>query len=152
MHLLRRYSLIESSVHTDGYSMHTVVHRWIYSYQGLKHQKDLGMLALTLVGYAVPMSTEQDYARLQQRLLPHAQTCTARILDPQAVAVQNSGFDNHFTDWVGQQEDILDAAHRLGILYSDQGKLDEAEQNRMRNLFPLWSLALKVILPPPFKR
>ena len=27
MHLLRRYSLIESSVHTDSYSMHTVVHR-----------------------------------------------------------------------------------------------------------------------------
>ena len=25
IHLLRRYSLIESSVHTDGYSMHTAI-------------------------------------------------------------------------------------------------------------------------------
>ena len=134
MRLLRRYSLIEGSEQTDGYSMHAVVHRWVYSYQGLKRRTDLGMLALTLVGYTVPMSSERDYARLQQRLLPHAQTCATRVLDLQAVAMQNSGFDNHFTDWVSRQTDVLDAIHMLGLLYYNQGKLDEAEKMLLRAL------------------
>ena len=33
----------------------------------------------------------------------------------------------HFTDWVSQQKDVLAAVHMLGVLYSDQGKLGEAE-------------------------
>ena len=39
--------------------------------QGLKHRTSPEMLALTLVGYAVLMSKERDYERLQQCLLPH---------------------------------------------------------------------------------
>ena len=66
--------------------------------------------------------------RLQQRLLPHPQTYATRVLDLQAVAMQNSGFDNHFTDWVSRQTDVLDAVNNLGNLYSDQDKLEEAER------------------------
>ena len=119
MTLLRSYSLIEGSDHSDGYATHAVVHRWAYFYGGVRHQSDMGMLALAVVGGAVPESTERDYARLQQRLLPHAQTCTARVLGPQAVTVQNLDFTNHFTHWANQQENVLDAIHRLGSLYSD---------------------------------
>ena len=97
----------------------------------MKRQKDLGMLALTLVGSAVPTSTERDYARLQQRLLPHTQTCTARIFVPQAVTVQSSGLDSHFKDRVSQQKDIL---IMLGVFYINLGKLDEAEKMLLRAL------------------
>ena len=34
MRTLRNYSLIDGADHTEGYAMHTVVHRWAYSYLG----------------------------------------------------------------------------------------------------------------------
>ena len=128
MTLLRSYSLIEGSDHSDGYAMHTVVHRWAYLCQGLRHQSDIGMLALAIVGNAVPQETERDYAQLQQRLLPHVQVCCVLVLNEQVTIKKSADYDDVaplITDQV-QKEDILDATHNLGNLYRNQGKFDEA--------------------------
>ena len=135
MKLLRGYSLIEGSEHTDGYSMHAVVHRWAYFYQGLRHKSEIGMLGLAIVGFAVPMKTERNYARLQQRLLPHAQVCSLRALGMQRAAQDDAG-DSHFvisSDHL-EEKDVLNAMNMLGLLYSDQGKLEEAEKMYIRAL------------------
>ena len=81
MGLLRDCSLIEGFGDSGDYVMYTVVHRWVYFYHGMKHRLDLGLLALNIVGFTVPMSSEQDYARIQQRLLPHANMCSTRVID-----------------------------------------------------------------------
>ena len=136
MNLLRGYSLIERAEKTQGYMMHIVVHRWVYSYHGMKHSLDLGLLALKVIGYAVPKSTEYDYASLRQRLLPHANTCSDRILRDKERTLQNQHCRDHFEQQVdlADREGTLYAIYNLGWLYFIHGKLDEAEEMYQRAL------------------
>ena len=71
-----------------------------------------------------------EYASLQQLLLPHTKTCTTKTLFSQAVIVQSSDLNNHFTDWANQQGDVLDAIHMLGLLYSDQNNTSNIRLGR----------------------
>lgn len=72
-------------------------------------------LALVCVGYSVPNASERDYMKLERRLIPHA------------IAVRNRQYSaDNFS--------ILGGFHGLGNLYSDQGKLKEAEEMFQRAL------------------
>ena len=136
MTLLRSYSLIEGSEGSDGYAMHTVVHRWIYFYQGLRYQSLIGTLALTIVSLAVPLSTEREYAQMQRRLFPHAQVCSGRLLGVKAGEANDSSCYERLPDVFSRPElkPTLDAIYMLGILYKDQGKTGDAEQMFIRAL------------------
>jgi hypothetical protein len=80
MQLLRDYSLIQAVEATKSYTMHPVVHRWTYHYQGKQYELELGLLAVIAVGWAVPDSSTPDYSTLQRQLLPHAQACSGQIV------------------------------------------------------------------------
>src|SRR4029077_8077671 len=78
-----------------------------------KWDSGMSRLALTCVANHVPLITKPKYWVIQQRLIRHANRC---------LNVVSSGI-------TGQANDVstLGSMHSLGILYSDQGKLAEAE-------------------------
>jgi hypothetical protein len=75
---------------------------------------DLAKLALKFVGSHIPGRESAKWWLTQRRLLQHAARCSCAVLD---------GMDRMVTG-DGMEEEL----HRLGILYADQGKLDEAEK------------------------
>ena len=79
--------------------------------------KGLARLALTCVASEVPSTNEKDWWLLQQRLLQHATR--------QDLFIADGKVDIDGLDW---------AFHNLGDLYSDQGKLAEAEKMYIRAL------------------
>ena len=118
--MLLAYSLVESHRDTESYSIHPVVHDWcVESISRGKH--NLIMLALTVVGFAVPESTEPEYWVMQQRLLPHANRCVQQFSEVNVVNVD-------------KYRDSDDALYRLGLLYADQGKTAEAVKMYQRAL------------------
>jgi tetratricopeptide (TPR) repeat protein len=115
------FSLIEANQQKGNYTMHPVVQDWclhiIQTERDLKASQ-LDELALVCVGYMVPNSDQQNYWELQRRLLVHADYVNQRW---------NS---DRLTDDIA----IWGAFHGLGNLYSDQGKLKEAEEMYQRAL------------------
>ena len=80
MRLLRSYSLIEGLQDLSGYATHPVVHRWAFNIQDKKQQAVFTGLAIAVVGWAVPQSSERGYSRVQRRLLAHAQRCNQWVM------------------------------------------------------------------------
>ncbi|KAH7132768.1 acyl transferase/acyl hydrolase/lysophospholipase, partial [Dactylonectria macrodidyma] len=117
--LLLRYSMIETQLGLTGsYSMHPVVHRWASFLDGDQQKHESARLALALVGSSVPTRDSKDYWVFQQRLLPHAERCAEwmrRALSDVVV-------------WYISDELVTGSLHMLGMLYSDQGKFQEAEE------------------------
>ncbi|CAG8351730.1 unnamed protein product, partial [Penicillium nalgiovense] len=112
------FSLLESKQQEGSYAMHPVVQDWclhLASTDENVHSIQLNELALISVGYTVPSSSERYYSALQQRLIPHANYVRYGDLSDDDVA-------------------LWGALHRLGDLYSDQGKLNEAEEMYQRAL------------------
>ena len=101
-------SLVESHRDTESYSIHPVVHDWC-------------VLALTVVGFAVPESTEPEYWVMQQRLLPHANRCVPQFSEVNVADVDKDRYSD-------------DVFHSLGLLYAGQGKMAEAEKMYQRAL------------------
>jgi tetratricopeptide (TPR) repeat protein len=127
--LLRNYSLVEEMTQTTSYATHPVVHWWAHHSQGKYFATELSRLAVVTVGWTLPESSTRDYSTLQRRLLPHAQACSRQIVQEEAgwcLAV--NGCNNEGIDKGEEHETILDAIHFLDDLYTDQGKLGEAEQ------------------------
>ncbi len=94
--------------------MHPVVHRWTSHIQDGGEKMEYVRLAVMVIGSSVPIKTTDAYWVLQRRLLPHAEQCSwwmGQICDSQ---------------W-SVEEALMDAMHMLGILYTDQGRLEEAE-------------------------
>ncbi|PMD65959.1 FabD/lysophospholipase-like protein [Hyaloscypha bicolor E] len=132
--LLRNYSLIEDVQGLRGYATHPVVHRWAYYSQGEDLRLQLAQLAVIVVGWAVPHSSSLDSSALQRRLLPHAQACSRWVVMKGARqwSTQESGSSE--IKLVQERVGILGAVHNLGILYQEQGKLDEAEKTYQQAL------------------
>ena len=74
MRALLAYSLIESHERIESYSIHPVVHDWCTESIS-RGQVDNILLAVTIVGSAVPSQSEPEYWLTQQRLLPLADRC-----------------------------------------------------------------------------
>ncbi|KAE8391251.1 Pfs, NB-ARC and TPR domain protein [Aspergillus alliaceus] len=105
MKILIGFSLIETKPQEGSFTMHPVIQDWF----------QLSELALISVGYAVPGIDERNYAEIQRRLIPHANYVRHGEVSRDNVAVWG-------------------AFHGLGNLYSNQGKLKEAEQMYQRAL------------------
>jgi tetratricopeptide (TPR) repeat protein len=129
MQLLRSYSLVESVGDTASYATHPVVHRWARYYCGQDYGNELARLALVVAGWAVPHNSTRDYSVLQRQLLPHAQACS-QIVEKHSDR-NGGGLERSRTEG---RDVVLDAIHRLGMLYADQGKLGEAEKMYVRSL------------------
>jgi tetratricopeptide (TPR) repeat protein len=115
---LLSFSLIEQKGSSDSYSMHAVVHDWIREFINKEEGDDLFRTAITCVGLAVPGDNEKDYSVVQYRLLPHASRLSQHLQINHIFAKRSNKIDDTF---------YLYALHNLGLLYSGQGKLAEAE-------------------------
>ncbi|KAG4439420.1 hypothetical protein IFR05_005113 [Cadophora sp. M221] len=107
----------QQQVGARGYSVHSCVHSWIVFVLNKEWDEGLARLALTCVASQVPDTNEKDWWLLQRRLLQHA--------IQQNVFIADGKLDIDGLDW---------GFHNLGGLYSDQGKLAEAEAMYLRAL------------------
>ena len=129
MGLLRNYSLVEDVEDRASYATHPVVHKWAYHYQDQDCHRKIARLAVVVVGWAVPHSPTKEYSTLERRLLPHAQACFQWVpADELGRSILSYGEWKLNNDETKEKKLILDAILLLGILYSDQGKLSEAEK------------------------
>ncbi|CAN9191964.1 unnamed protein product [Alternaria alternata] len=135
MQLLCNYSLAEQVQMTESYATHPVVHQWAHHSQGKRFVAELSRLAVVAVGHAVPASSTRDYAALQRRLLLHAQACSRQVVKSEAVwGGSAEGGRDGYVDEDEEREMVLNAVLLLGNLYTDQGRLGEAEQMYERAL------------------
>ncbi|KAN0078814.1 hypothetical protein V8E54_005327 [Elaphomyces granulatus] len=98
-------------IESRGYSIHSCVHSWTIYLLNQEWDYDLARLALKFVGSHVPEESANKRWLTQRRLLPHA------VLNGMVIADGMEGELNN-----------------LGLLYADQGKLDEAEKMYQRAL------------------
>src|SRR6202161_4699289 len=98
-----------------GYSIHGCVHSWMVNVLNQEWNYDLAKLALKFVGSHVPGEESAKWWLTQRRLLQHAARCSHAVLNR---TVTDSG--------------VAWGLHSLGILYADQGKLDEAAKMDQR--------------------
>ena len=80
MQLLRSYSLVEGLQDLAGYTTHPVVHRWAFHIQDEKQRAVFTWLAVVVVGWAVPKTSDEEYSSMQRRLLANAQRCNQWIM------------------------------------------------------------------------
>ncbi|KAJ5738113.1 hypothetical protein N7493_001268 [Penicillium malachiteum] len=114
--ILIKLSLLQAKGQEGSYLMHPVVQNWCrHVARADRNANLLNELALISVGYTVPSLRDGSYWELQQRLIPHA---------------------NYICqwNWSGENTAVLKALNSLGLLYSDQGKLQEAEEMFRRAL------------------
>src|SRR5882762_2713739 len=107
----------QERIESKGYSIHGCVHSWTVYVLNQKWDYDLMKLALKFVGSHVLTEESAKWWLTQRRLLQHAARCSHAVLN---CMVTDDGME-----W---------ALHRLGDLYADQGKLDEAEKMYQRAL------------------
>jgi tetratricopeptide (TPR) repeat protein len=128
MSILLAYSLIGSTenLHNQpSYSMHPVVHEWIYNWtlHSLEERKCLGDLtrfALMLLAFSIPPDTQKEYWILQQRVLTHATRCYGWV--ERGLIEGATDFGHSF------------ALQQIGYLFAHQEKPKEAENIYRRAL------------------
>jgi roadblock/LC7 domain-containing protein len=132
------FELVESK----GYSMHGCVHAWTIHVLNQEWDYGLARLALKFVASHVPKSKEDKWWVTQRRLLQHASRCSNMVNEN---LVAEDGME-----W---------AIHRLGYLYADQGKLEEAEKMYDRALVgrekawaPLQTYSSSIIFAPTMSK
>ncbi|KAK7912297.1 hypothetical protein PG985_014778, partial [Apiospora marii] len=120
MGTLHDYGLVDQHTGTPGltesrgYSIHSCVHNWTIHMLNQTWDVDLARFTIGCVASLVPSRDSSQFWQLQRRLLSHAVRCYATIRD-----------SDHDIPW---------AFHSLGDLYSDQGKMAEAEAMYQRAL------------------
>jgi tetratricopeptide (TPR) repeat protein len=107
----------QEQIESRGYSIHGCVHSWVVYVLNQEWDDDLAKLALKFVGSHVSGKESAKWWLTQRRLLQHAARCSHVVLNGM---VTDDGME-----W---------ASHNLGLLYADQGKLDEAEKMYQRAL------------------
>lgn len=84
----------------------------------------MSRLAMIIVASAVPSEITSHYTLIQRRLVPHCD----RVFSFAQQRMQETLIDEINTQWRSN------AYHQLGALYSDQGKIEEAEEMYLRAL------------------
>lgn len=106
---LIEFSLLQTNQEGGSYAIHPVVKDWCFHIAGGNIDSILlSELAIISIGYSVPGVSHSNYAELQRRLIPHADS------------VRNGPFADKMAVWEG--------FFGIGCLYSDHGKLKEAEE------------------------
>ncbi|KAH1314711.1 hypothetical protein KXX47_003866 [Aspergillus fumigatus] len=112
-------SLVEPRQQEGSFTIHPVVQDWCFHIAASEERTvQLYELALVSVGYTVPRKDDREYAQLQQRLLPHAD-----------YVIQREKYS-----WLEDKVAVWRALSRLGNLYTNQGRLQEAEEMYQRAL------------------
>ncbi|KAK1948852.1 hypothetical protein LY78DRAFT_709072 [Colletotrichum sublineola] len=118
MRVLCEHGLAERNIHSQelgsestGYSMHGCVHAWTIHVLETKTSRTLAGIAIRCVASHIPSREQSKYWIIQRRLLQHADRCVNLL-------GTSIGFDLKDSAWI---------YHCLGLLYSDQGRLKEAE-------------------------
>jgi tetratricopeptide (TPR) repeat protein len=121
--VLSDHGLVEADISSQelvesrGYSIHGCVHSWTINVLNQEWDYDLARLALKFIGLHIPGKETDKWWVTQRRLLQHATRCSDLI--------SNDLIADDSIEW---------ACHKLGDLYSDQDKLDEAEKMYERAL------------------
>ena len=121
--LLLEYSFIDAKTGSSSFSMHSVLHHWCF-HTFEEDKATMSWLALIIVASAVPSETVLDYPLIQRRLLPHCDHVYSILQRYLQEAFKNREY----------LPSLSDACHQLGNLYSDQGKMKEAEDMYLRAL------------------
>jgi tetratricopeptide (TPR) repeat protein len=104
-------------VESKGYEMHSCVHSWTIHALNQEWDSETAGLVLECVGSHVPAYDTHKPWLIRQRLMRHAVRCWGFVLDGTA---EDSG-----REW---------ALHNIGYMYSDVGRLAEAEKMYQRAL------------------
>jgi tetratricopeptide (TPR) repeat protein len=104
-------------IESRGYSIHGCVHSWTIHVLNQEWDYDLARVAVKFVGSHVPGEQAVRPWLTQRRLLQHAARCSYIVLNGLVT-----------------EDGIACACRKLGLLYKDQGKLDEAEKMHQRAL------------------
>ena len=118
-----KYFFIDAKTESTSFSMHSVLHHWCF-HAFEEDEVTMSWLAAIVVASAVPSEIVLDYALVQRRLLSHCD----RVY---------SGLQRRIHEGLMNGEDLSslsDACHKLGNLYSNQGKMKEAENMYLRAL------------------
>ncbi|KAF4486533.1 Nephrocystin-3 [Colletotrichum fructicola Nara gc5] len=99
----------EPGSESQGYSMHGCVHAWTIHMLNTERSQALAWTAIRCVASRIPNREQDKYWIVQRRLLQHADRCVKRF---------DTGIDLEDNAWI---------FYNLGLLYSDQGRLKEAE-------------------------
>jgi tetratricopeptide (TPR) repeat protein len=153
MGLLTAYSLADS-LGAGSYSMHSVLHRWSRSLSLDSEAASLRYISVCTLGKLAPSEEDEEYWKLDRRLLQHALHSSDELLVSQVMARQEfPPWTMHYIGDLLQRQGKLDeaklmykralagyekalgpdhtstlgAVNNLGLLCSNQGKLDEAE-------------------------
>jgi tetratricopeptide (TPR) repeat protein len=128
--VLRSYSLVEQMQGQTGYAMHPVVHRWALDIQDEEQRAELSWIATVIVGLAVPSTDEKKYWEMQMRLLAHVERCKRSVEQ-----TTKDRLDEHRSELLKNEDVVLlRAIHNLGYLYSERGRLKDAEEMYMQAL------------------
>ena len=103
--------------------MHSVLHDWCF-HTFEENKATMSWLALIIVASAVPSESVLHYSLIQRRLLPHCDHVYSMLPRYLQEAFKNREY----------LPSLSSACHRLGYLYSDQGKMKEAEDMYLRAL------------------
>ncbi|KAK1624262.1 hypothetical protein BDP81DRAFT_330670 [Colletotrichum phormii] len=123
MRVLCEHGLVEADPTTNetggespGYSVHGCVHTWMIHVLNTGVDEEMSLIAMRCVAWHVPSYKQQEYWIVQRRLLQHSDRCITRTA----------------TDAVEEEDAWM--FHKLGILFSKQGRLKEAEAMYQRAL------------------
>ncbi|MCJ1360228.1 MAG: hypothetical protein MMC33_010231 [Icmadophila ericetorum] len=117
------YSLAEPQSTPLAYLVHPVVHQWCY-HKIVEDRNVIVQLELIVLGSALPQQRDQNYSLVERRLLPHCNHLHKVTKDMPAANLEEYSSNNL----------LLHSYNMLGILHSDQGQLNEAEEMYQRAL------------------
>ena len=126
-HLLK-YSFIMRLSDSGGYSMHSLVHVWARTLLEENSLADFIVLAILIVGSAVPSYWEADSWTLRRRLLPHADRCRRMVLNNGEKGYDWQAGSNAYKNTDPRSQHLLEAVNNLGNLFTDLGELGKAEE------------------------
>ncbi|KAH8807443.1 hypothetical protein F5884DRAFT_899840 [Xylogone sp. PMI_703] len=115
--LVHKEASLQQPSRSEGYGVHSCVHSWTIFVLNRECDESLVKLALRCVASKVTSTDVDKWWVVQRRILQHAARCEHLIMDGK---VDIAGME-----W---------ALNNLGLLYSNQGKLAEAEKMYIRAL------------------
>ena len=121
--LLLEYSFIDAKTGSSSFSMHPVLHHWCF-HTFEEDKATMSWLAVIIIASAVPSETVLHFPLTQRRLLPHCDYVFSML--------------KRYSQEVFKNRECLpslsNACYQLERLYSDQGKMKEAEDIYLRVL------------------
>ena len=119
---LIQYSFVTANIESSSFSVHSVLHRWCF-HNSDERKIETTWLAIIVVASATPSESDVDYTLLQRRLLPHCNRVHS-LLHQNIPEKMSKSLDLS----------LIGACHCLALLYSNQGKMAEAQAMYLRAL------------------